>query len=401
MLFVVKLKRTLQFLLGIAIYLACAIALLLLPLRYARKYFGGGRINSLWAGTPIISMATNARAERALGVNANSLVYSTYFTTSAFDYNLSRWTKIPWLGRLVPLVVFIWACVVADRLHFYCDCGLLPVKGRFTFDFRELRVYKFLNIPVFLWTYGADVRTRKITQGLGEPNCCTDCTQVGSACVCDSNLGDSNYQQALKIVTAIFSMGDMIEYTPGSHNDLFFWPIDLDAANGEKYSPVIPDFDGKRPLRIVHAPNHRMFKGTRFIEKAVKELQENGVAVELLLVEKVPNHVALEIYRSADVIFDQCLVGFHGYFALEGMALGKPVMCFIRKPQQYLLHPEECPLVNIQAATLKQDILRLIEQPEKIAQLGLRGRRYIEGHFSMQAFATRLARAYRDLGVAS
>ena len=128
-------------------------------------------------------------------------------------------------------------------------------------------------------------------------------------------------------------------------------------------------------------------------------LQTEGVPIELVLVEKLPNHEALNVYRTADVIFDQCLIGYHGYFALEAMALGKPVMCYIRKPDEYLLHPQECPIINTHIDTLKQDLRRLVSSREELELIGRRGRQYVERHYSREAFAGRLRRAYLDLGI--
>jgi hypothetical protein len=204
-----------------------------------------------------------------------------------------------------------------------------------------------------------------------------------------------------KYSDAIFSMGDMKEYTPGSHNDLFFWPIDLKGPDAGKYEPVYPQTDKDKPLRIVHASNHKMFKGTHFLVEAVDNLKAQGILIELILVEKVPNKEALDIYRSADIIFDQCLIGFHGYFALEGMAMGKPVMCFLRKPEEYLLHPEECPIINIHITTLENDLRRFFEDREELRNIGVRGRKYIEKYFTIEAFALRLKKAYDDLGVSA
>lgn len=194
-------------------------------------------------------------------------------------------------------------------------------------------------------------------------------------------------------------MGDMIHYTPGSRNDAFFWPVDLSAQKGEKYKPDYPGAVSNHAIRIVHAANHRHFKGTDFLAAAVEELKAEGRNIDLVLVENVPNDQAIAIYRSADIIFDQCLIGFYGYFALEGMALGKPVMSFIRKPDQYLLQPEECPIVNTHVTTLKEDIRRLLDSRRTLEDIGRRGRRYIETYFSPEAFARRLALAYRELGI--
>ena len=383
----------------LAFLAARVLVLVLFPVRIARKLMFR-RTRSLWCGTPILTLPVKCRAERMLGVDARSLVFSTYYITDAFDYNLSTLTEKRGIGRLVPIAVFIWACILMDRVHFFCDRGILPSRKLLTFDFRELRIYRLLGIDAFCWTYGADVRSRAVTSALGDPNACTDCDAPGRYCICDGDAAAANMRELASLARSVFSMGDMIEYTPGSSNELFFWPIDLDSEGGQRYQPSFPDAGAQGNVRIAHAPNHRMFKGTHHLERAVRELQSDGVPVELVLVEKVPNARALELYRSADIIFDQCLVGFHGYFALEGMALGKPVMCFIRKPADYLLHAAECPIINTHVLTLKEDIRRLVAERESLHGIGKQGRAYIEKYFSVPAFSRRLDEAYRRLGVA-
>ncbi len=200
---------------------------------------------------------------------------------------------------------------------------------------------------------------------------------------------------------AIFAgVGDMFGYTPGSIDDLHYWPLDLEADCGEKYRPVYPDAGTDRLVKIVHASNHRMFKGTRFLIEAVEQLRAEGEPVELVLVERMSNSQALETYRRADIIFDQCLMGNIGYFALEGMALGKPVMCFVRHPDRYLLQPDECPIINTHLSTLKEDIRGLLRRRSELPAIGRRSRVYIEKYFTLSAFAERLGAAYRKLGVA-
>jgi len=344
----------------------------------------------------------NSRAERLIGYNAFSLVRASYHIADEFDYNLLRAAKG---NRLLALclayVAFLATLAMADQVHAYVDGGILPSRRRLSFHPLELWFYRVLGIRLLVWTYGADVRTRDKTVKLGEYNCCTDCTQVGLACICDSERWRENYARVARTATAVFSMGDMIEYTPGSRNDLFFWPIDLTAQEGRRYDPVYPRMNTDKPLRIVHAPNHRQFKGTGYLERAVTALCQEGCEIELVLVEGRPNEEALEIYKSADVIFDQCLIGFHGYVALEAMALGKPVMCFIRKPDDYLLHPEECPIINTHVITLKADLQRLLVRRSELGDIGRRGRRYVEKYFSLEAFSHRLKHTYDDLkGVA-
>jgi hypothetical protein len=379
------------------VILAVGVAFLLRPLVKALRRF---RTMSVWTGAPIINMAVNARAERSLGVSTRSIVTNTYFTTAEFDVVLGSYSSSTWWERMAPFVGLVWICLIADRVHSYCDRGILPPSRRMTFNRLEMFAYRCLRIPVFLWTYGADVRTRAATRSLGEPNCCTDCTAIGSACVCDDGLWRENLAYVQRHARAVFAMGDMIEYTPGSRNDLFFWPVDLARDRGRHYAPAYPDVSEERPLRVVHAPNHRQFKGTKYLESAIAAVRAKGVPIELLLVERVPNHQALALYRTADIVFDQCLIGFHGYFAIEAMALGKPVVCFIRKPEQYLLHPEECPILNVHRDELVESLHAYATTARpSLAEIGRRSRLYVERHYSLEAFAGRLKRCYVDLNV--
>jgi hypothetical protein len=355
---------------------------------------------SYWTGTPILTLAQKAASERLLGHRAIAIVRFTYRISQDFDVVLVRWCGgRPWL--LYPLTGFAFLVLLAtaSRVHTFADGGLLPAARTRRIATMELLAYRLFRIPHMVWSYGADVRTRDVTMALGPQNCCTDCTQVGKACICDPIQGERNMARLRANGAVLFSMGDMIEYTPGSRNELFFWPLDLTGSHFSGVKVEKSQAETKEPLRVVHAPNHRNFKGTRYLEAAVAELQAEGVSIELVMVEKLPNHEALAIYQTADVIFDQCLIGFHGYFALEAMALGKPVMCYIRKPEKYLLEPQECPIINTHVDTLRDDLRRLVMTRDQLADIGQRGRTYVERHYSREAFAGRLQRAYHEIGI--
>lgn len=355
---------------------------------------------SIWTGQPILTLPRKCAAERRLGFRSVTVVSASYYITNDFDTVLSRVALGQRYLMALTRYLSLWvACIVAEQVHAFMDGGLLPpLEGR---QFRpvELMLYRWLRIRLFLWTYGGDVRVRTQTLALGRPNCCTDCTQVGIACVCHADAARTNLHRVAATAKAIFAMGDMAEYTGQSRNDLYFWPIDLEQENGQRYRPAYPIGKSDSPLRVVHAPNHREFKGTRYLEEAVARLRRQGLPIDLIMVEKVSNAEALQIYRTADVIFDQCLIGFHGYFAIEAMALGKPVMCFIRKPNEYLLAPDECPIINTHVTTLADDLAALVERRGDLPGIGRRGREYVEKYFTIDAFSTRLRKAYEEMGV--
>jgi glycosyltransferase involved in cell wall biosynthesis len=57
----------------------------------------------------------------------------------------------------------------------------------------------------------------------------------------------------------------------------------------------------------------------------------------------------MRVYQRADLIVDQLLAGWYGGFAVEAMALGKPVICYIREEDLKFVPArmaEELPLIN-------------------------------------------------------
>ena len=54
-----------------------------------------------------------------------------------------------------------------------------------------------------------------------------------------------------------------------------------------------------------------------------------GLDADLELVEGLHHDEAFERYRAADIVVDQLNAGWYGLFAIEAMALGKPVVTFL------------------------------------------------------------------------
>ena len=80
----------------------------------------------------------------------------------------------------------------------------------------------------------------------------------------------------------------------------------------------------------MHAPSAQGYKGTEYVLQAITRL-EKDYEVEFVLVHDIPHSQTKEIYQRADIIIDQLLTGTYGVFTVEAMALGKPVVCYIRE----------------------------------------------------------------------
>jgi glycosyltransferase involved in cell wall biosynthesis len=122
--------------------------------------------------------------------------------------------------------------------------------------------------------------------------------------------------------------------------------------------------------------------------------------VDLDIVEGVPHDVARERYARADIVVDQLNAGWHGVFALESMALGKPVVAH--------LDPElversaagfgiRLPIVPATKETLTDALRPLVESPALRREIGTLSRSYVEEVHDIDRSADRLLDVYRSL----
>ncbi|MBP2434213.1 glycosyltransferase [Bradyrhizobium elkanii] len=377
--------------------IVAALAVLAAPLIWANTFWRlyiVARPASVWGTTPILTLPLLAEADRLLGCRSKTLAYTTYYITSQFDYVLKA--QIEWLVKRLPFLipvfrrlVFAWALIRFDVFHFFYDEGIIERDGRFGVSENELKWLRRFGKRLYLYAYGADVRTKKETEALGKFNCCTHCDRPGINCLCDSEAGARNMEKFSKYATQLVSMGDMMAYTPGARR-LWYWPIDLSKLS---YVGVAAEHGG-RPLRIFHAPNHSWAKGSQYLKAAVDKLRSEGIAIELDTVSGVPNDVVVSRMADCDMVVDQLLIGWHGYTALESMARGKPVVCYIRDRAE-LVDADFCPIISANPDTIEQVLRELAERPRaELADLGRRSREYVERNYSVSAVAVRLGELY-------
>ena len=90
-------------------------------------------------------------------------------------------------------------------------------------------------------------------------------------------------------------------------------------------------------------------------------------------VSGLPHAEAMKLYSQADLVIDQVLAGWYGGFAVELMAMGKPVACYIRDEDLHFIPPAmaaQLPLLRVRPDTLEEDLRRVIALPHAVAGLG-------------------------------
>ena len=155
-----------------------------------------------------------------------------------------------------------------------------------------------------------------------------------------------------------------------------------------------PPGESRRPL-VVHAPSNRDKKGTQYVIDACARLP-----VDLEIVEGVPHHEAWRRYASADIVVDQLNAGWHGVFAIEAMALGKPVVAYLdpeaveRSAQAFGVR---VPIIPTTKETLTEALRPLVASPALRREIGEEGREYVEQVHDIDRIADRLLEIYAEI----
>jgi glycosyltransferase involved in cell wall biosynthesis len=292
----------------------------------------------------------NVLALRRRGVDARLVVFERYKLHPEADWSLDRprnfigqqLVQARALARLIPQT---------DVFHFYFGLTLVPKSLQFPL----LRALRKRSVMHFL---GSDIR--------GKPT---------------AELAWANRAGA-KIVGSY----DAIRWVPDAE-------VVPPGIRVDEYTPRPPS-DNPRPV-VVHAPSSRRRKGTEHVIAACEQLP-----VELDIVEGLHHDEARRRYERADIVVDQLNAGWYGLFAIEAMALGKPVVTFLH--DEAVRRTEEAfdtrvPIVNATADTLVERLRPLVEDAAERRRVGAASRTYMEQVHDVDRIADRLLAIYAEL----
>jgi glycosyltransferase involved in cell wall biosynthesis len=294
----------------------------------------------------------NAQALRRRGVDARLVVFERYRLHPEADWSLEAPSNSLLLGRQArQWAAFARLLPRTDVFHFHFGLTLVPRVAQF----RLLRAARKKSVMHWL---GSDIR--------GKPR-----EQLAWADAADAQVVGSY---------------DAIRWVPGAE----VIPPGVDLARIEPAPPS----RRARPL-IVHAPSSRRRKGTEHVLAAVE-----GLDADLELVEGLHHDEAFERYRAADVVVDQLNAGWYGLFAIEAMALGKPVVTFLH--DEALRRTEQAfgtrvPIVSATAGTLREALRPLVADPARRRELGAGSRAYAERVHDLERVVDSLVALYARL----
>ncbi|WP_233880808.1 glycosyltransferase family protein [Virgibacillus halodenitrificans] len=167
------------------------------------------------------------------------------------------------------------------------------------------------------------------------------------------------------------------------------------AIDLNQFKPQYPPMKSASPL-VVHAPTKRNLKGTESIIEAVNQLKASNLPFDFKLIEGMDHQETMKLLSAADIVIDQLRIGSHGYLSSEAMALGKPVICYIRDDLK-AKYPADLPIVHATPDNIRVVLHDLINHPNQWRDLGLRGRSYIQKYHEPRKVIHQYLNIYRKL----
>ncbi len=335
-----------------------------------------------------------ARAERELGIAS----YCVAFQQNYLQYPVDEVLHLD-QGKLRERETKRWrllwrAIKEFDIIHFNFGETILPKDAIYTsgpinkrdwlyrhyarlFELRDLPLLKLAKKGIVVTYQGDDAR-----QG--------DFSRAKFAISIANEVGPDYYSpetdrrkririaQFAKYADRIFALNpDLLHVLPVGARFMPYGHIDL-----SEWQPIVKPITENQPPVVLHAPSHRGAKGTRFVMEAVDRLQREGIPFEFVLVEGLSHAEARKLYERADLLIDQLLAGWYGGLAVELMALGKPVICYLREEDLKFIPSAMCqelPLIQATPTTLYETLkLYLTTRRAELSNIGQRSRSYVE-----------------------
>jgi hypothetical protein len=338
---------------------------------------------------------TLSRSERSLGVQSDVVVnYDTWLGYPA-DRVLSKYGSKTLRDYLRRSVAAMTAPLRYDVLHYYFGRSLLvwdDYGAEAGWPFLDLRLAKRLGRKVFFTLQGCDAR---LAGESNARNAVTMCKPGGCSAylTCRAHLDLQRQRlidQILPLADQVFYLNPELGHYVSTGQFLPYANVQVETIRPESGS------ERARPL-VLHAPSDPTVKGTALIEAALGELADR-FDFEYVAVRNRPHDEAMRLYRTADLVIDQVLAGWYGGFAVELMAMGKPVACYIRDPDLDFVPAamrRDLPLLRIHPSNLAGDLAVIFRHRDKWREWGEQGRKFVLKWHNPHRIAAAMVAAYR------
>jgi len=215
------------------------------------------------------------------------------------------------------------------------------------------------------------------------------CSNCGYEPNCDDRINNANFELVRRIAAASLA-GDGHQTDEFRETRIRYKSFDLDVFAPDISVPLQFQWASTSGLSVLHSHalttrnlNKKNIKGTPHIIAAIEQLQREGFDLAFMNMQGVESRYMRFHQAQADIIVDQLIYGGYGSTALEGLALGKPVICYIRPSwKEYLssIYPEwnDCPIISATPETIYAELRKLVSDAEYRIRVGKESRRFAE-----------------------
>ena len=256
-------------------------------------------------------------------------------------------------------------------------CRIFYSSYVFLMQYIELSFMRLLRKPIFIHYQGDDARQGVFSIKNFKYSIAS---QVDSSYY---NLYSDRFKQYMirrmdRFCDKIYAVNpDLLHVLPSRACFIPYCHLSLD-----EWLPSYNRYTVDKPLRIGHAPTHRMAKGTDIICKAVNDLKNEGFLFDFEMIEGLSREDARKKYQTIDVLIDQLFAGWYGGLAVELMALGKPVLVYIREDDLQFIPSgmrDELPFIQVTPDSVKEGLRTVLEMPRtELLILAKQSRAFVE-----------------------
>jgi len=342
-----------------------------------------------------------SRAERKLGIQSDVIIFKLTRFRYPTDICL-HFEKKSFISReLSRFKFFKQAIEEYDVFHFNFGRSILDYPFSGILNYLDLPIIKNREKAIIITYQGCDARRKYFCKKNYKISACAEC-DVWYCNIFLDFMKKRRVEKAAIYADKLFVLNpDLLHLVPNSE----FMPYCVDIYklkniynNYKLKHDISNNCNNKDKIVILHAPTNRSKKGTKYIVKACRKLIQEGFKIDLQLIENLPHDIAIKKYLQADIVVDQLLIGWYGSFAVEAMALEKPIICYIREEDaQILPFYNKIPIINANPFNIYDILKELLKNYDCLEEIGKRSRKYVENVHDPIKIAKKLIKTYKEL----
>lgn len=330
-----------------------------------------------------------AKSLRSVGINAKSFSYREHpfgypcdneKILIKFDYKRNILQKIVInkysivvIWSVQKILLLIYATIIYDTFIFISH-------ETFFSNNSDLWILKLFKKKIAFMFVGCPERDPKDFINQTDRGFCSFCVDIAKQKYLNC-LNLSKKRKKINFISIyadiIFSQRDTTSFIQDKNKiRKAYIPTDLQIIES-----AIHDKFKSSEIFIAHIPSNALLKGTASVKKAINDLTEEGYVFHFFS-ERIKHSEVDAILKKTNILVDQFSPG-HGLLSIEGMANGCVVIC--RTAKWFKEDFPDLPVVSCEPDELKDVLVDLITNPEKMENIALKSFKYFKKYHTMEA----------------